>query len=183
MVFKSTSIITKPRGRAAFTLVEYMFAVAVGVIVLGAGTMLWAYASKTCAALLNYSDLSMTSKLASDRVSQEIRNAIAVQSFSSNQITLTDPNGTNVTFVHIPAAGKLYYTKAGKTKTLLSGLKSFQFKVYSRVPSSGSDALTETASVATAKVVQMQWSAGRQLTGDRDNVESLVSAKVVIRSK
>src|SRR5688572_28875231 len=113
MVFKSTSIATKPRGTAAFTLVEYMFAVAVGVIVLGAGTMLWAYASKTCAALLNYSDLSMTSKLASDRVSQEIRNAIAIQSFSSNQIVLTDPNGSNVTFMHFPAAGKLYQIKAG----------------------------------------------------------------------
>jgi prepilin-type N-terminal cleavage/methylation domain-containing protein len=183
MVFKSWSITERRRARG-FTLVEYMFAVAIGVVVLGVGTVLWGYASKTCAALLNYSDLSMTSKAASDRVSQEIRNAIAVQSFSSNQIILTDPNGTNVSFTYFPAAGKLYKIKGGQApKLLLSGCKSFQFKVYSRVPTSGSDVLTETASTATAKVVQMRWSAGRKLTGDRDNVESLVSANVVIRTK
>jgi len=181
MVFKSTSIATKPRATAGFTLVEYMFAVAVGVIVLGSGTLLWAYASKTCAALLNYSDLSMTSKLASDRVSQEIRNAIAVQSFSSNQIVLTDPNGTNVTFVRL--GDKLYQQKAGKSKLLLSGCSSFQFKVYTRVPITGSDALTEATTTATAKVVQMRWTVARQLTGDKDNVNNMVSAKVVIRSK
>jgi hypothetical protein len=183
MVFKSSSITTKPRRAAAFTLVEYMFAVAVGVIVLGAGTMLWAYGSKTCAALLNYSDLSMTSKLAADRVSQEIRNAIAVQSFSTNHIALLDPNGSNVTFAFFPAVGKLYQTKAGTSKLLLSGCKSFQFKVYTRVPTTGSDALTEATTTATAKVVQMRWAVSRQLTGDKDNVNNMVSANVVIRTK
>ena len=183
MVFKISSITTKPRGAAAFTLVEYMFAVAIGVIVLGAGTVLWGYASKTCAALLNYSDLSMTSKLASDRMSQEIRNAIAVQSFSSNSIVLTDPNGTNVTFIYFPAVRKLYQIKPGSTKLLLSGCNSFQFKVYTRVPTAGSDVLAEAATTATAKVVQMRWSVGRQLTGDRDNVNSMVSANTVIRTK
>ena len=181
MVFKNSSITTKSRRAAAFTLVEYLFAVAVGVMVLGAGTLLWAYASKTCAALLNYSELSMSSKLAADRMSQEIRNAIAVKSFSSNKIELIDPNGTNVTFVRL--GDKLYQQKGLTSKLLLTGCNSFQFKVYTRVPTTGSDALTEATTTATAKVVQMRWAARRQLTGDQDNVNNMVSANVVIRTK
>ena len=181
MVFKTSSITIKSRRAGAFTLVEYLFALAVGVVVLGAGTVLWGYASKTCAALLNYSEMSMSSKLASDRMSQEIRNAIAVQSFSTNKIELTDPNGTNVTFVRL--GNKLFQQKAGNTKVLLTDLSSFQFKVYTRVPTSGSETLAEAATPATAKVVQMRWTVGRKLTGDQNNVNNMVSANVVIRTK
>src|SRR5687767_6051162 len=93
---------------AGFTLVEYMFAVSIGVLVLGAGVVLWAFASKTSVTLWSYADLSMTSKRTLDEVSQRIRNAVAVKSFSSSQLVLLVPNTayTNqydtVTFTHDP---------------------------------------------------------------------------------
>ena len=72
MVFKPTSCIKRGRVRG-FTLAEYMVALSIGLIALAAVCSLWAYASKTCAVLLNYVDMSTTSKNALDRISQQVR--------------------------------------------------------------------------------------------------------------
>jgi hypothetical protein len=167
--------------------------VAIGVLVLASAMVLWGYASKTCAALWAYADLSMTSKMTLDRVSQKIRNATAVTSFSSSQLVLLVPspksNGLDtVTLTYDPVAQTLAQTiltpaNATEQKTLLSGCSSFQFKVYQRIPQPGTNTLTDAATTNTAKVVEMRWTTGRRLTGDKTNLASVVSSKVVIRSK
>lgn len=178
------SISTNRRRRvAALTLVELMFSIAIGMIALGAAMVLWGYATKTCATLMNYSEMAMSSKLGADTISQEIRNATVISSFSSSQLNLLDPDGTPVAIAYDSASSNVTYSKSGTTKTLLTGCTSFQFKLYQRVPQPGTDVLTEVFTTNLAKVVQMQWSCERQLTGDKKNVESLLSSKVVIRSK
>lgn len=179
---------------AAFTLVEYMFAVAIGVLVLGTGVVLWGYASKTSVTLWSYADLSMKSKMASDQISQKIRNAVAVKSFSSTDLVLLVPSATEtngydtVTYTYSPSAQTLVQTvvspvNATATKTLLTGCSGFEFKVYQKIPQSGVDTLTVAVGTNTAKVVEMRWTAGRQLTGEKTNMTSVVSSKVVMRSK
>ena len=168
---------------AAFTLAEYGMAMAIGMIALAAACVLWGYASKTCAALLNYVELSSASKNAMDRMSREIRNATAVKSCSVNQLILLDPDGTNVTYAYHGVTKTLTVTKYSQTTTLLNGCTAFEFKIYQRTPISGSYVLTETTDTNTAKVVSMRWTCARNLTGDRQNVENAVSSKVVIRSK
>ena len=182
MVFNRTSIL-RARGVAAFTLVEYMIAMSVGLIVLAAACVLWGFASVTCAGLLNYVDMSMTSKNALEMVSREIRNAVAVQSFSASQLVLLDPREQQVTLTYDSASQTLKQTKGTEQKILLQGCSSFQFKVFQRTPTYASDALSVATSTNTAKVVQMQWTCARKLTGDKQNVENLVSSRVVIRSK
>jgi|SRR6185503_2098711 len=188
------SLTNKGRRTAAFTLAEYMVAMTIGLIALSAATVLWGYASKTTAMLLNYSELSMQSKITADRVSQKLRNAVDVKSFSSNHIVLLvhAENQTNgfdtVTITYDPVTQKLTQTRVTpanvtEQKTLLSECSSFQFKVYQRTPQYGTNSLYDAPGTNTAKVVQMQWSAARKLTGDKNNVQSLVSSKVVIRSK
>jgi hypothetical protein len=188
------TLTNKTRRAAAFTLVEYMFAVAIGVLVLGTGVVLWGYASKTSVTLWSYADLSMKSKMASDQVSQKIRNAVAVKSFSSTDLVLLVPSATEtngydmVTYTYSPTAQTLVQTvvspvNATETKTLLTGCSGFEFKVYQKVPQSGVDTLTVAAGTNTAKVVEMRWTAGRQLTGEKTNMTSVVSSKVVMRSK
>lgn len=180
MVFNRTSI---PRAGAAFTLVEYMVAMSIGMIVLGAACVLWGYASMTCAGLLNYAELSMSSKNALENISREIRNAVGVQSFSASQLVLIDPSRQPVTLTYDSARQTLTRTRGTEQKTLLQGCSSFQFRVFQRVPAYASDTLSDAASTNTAKVVQMQWTCARKLTGDKQTVENLVSSKVVIRSK
>ena len=72
MVFNRTSCAKRFR-RAGFTLAEYLVATSIGLLVLAAAMVLWAFGSRTCASLLGYVELSSTSKNALDRVGQQIR--------------------------------------------------------------------------------------------------------------
>ena len=180
MVSKVTS---HARRHRAFTLVETLLASSIGLIVLTAALVLWAYASRTCASLLNYADLSSQSKYALDSLSQQIRNAKSIQSCSSQQLVLLDPDDQVVTVGYNSIAKTLALNKGTSTKTLLTGCTNFQFAIYQRTPISNSfQFYTNGFSTNTAKVVQMQWSCMRKLTGSTGNAENQVSAMVVVRN-
>ena len=184
MVCKPTSTAkTRARRAAGFTLAEVMVAMSIGVMVLAAAVVLWAYATRTCATLLNYVELSIAGKNTLDTMSREIRNATAVKSCTASQLIIFDPDGVQVAYDYNAGNKALTQTKGAEIKILLKECNAFQFKMYQRTPANGTDALTETTSTNTAKVVQMQWTCGRMLTGDTTNVQSQLSAKVVIRSK
>src|SRR5678816_2689681 len=91
MDFKPTSCAKRRRG---FTIVEYMIASSIGLMIITVALVLWAYASKNTASLLGYMELSTASKGALDRMSQQIRNAKDVRSCSSTQLVLVVPGGT-----------------------------------------------------------------------------------------
>jgi prepilin-type N-terminal cleavage/methylation domain-containing protein len=191
MVFSHTSCAN--RVRAGFTLVEYMVAMAVGLLVLGAGLALWAYGSRTCAALLSYIELSSASKNALDRVSQQIRNATRVEFCSGEKLVLAvrPESGSNmikVTYVYDPVGQtfrqRITTATNEEVTTLLTECTNFQFSVYQRTPQYNSSALfTNAWNTNTAKVVEMRWTCIRKLTGDQNNIEAQASAKVVIRNK
>jgi hypothetical protein len=177
-----------------FTLAEYLVATSIGLLAIAAALVLWAYASKTCATLLGYVDLSSASKNALDQVSQEVRNAKGVQSCSATQLVVRVPprTGTNndiVTFGYDASNQRLIRTLvkgangARESKVLLTECTNFQFSVYTRVPSNSNFGLNTTWTTNEAKVVQMQWTCIRQITGDKSSVESQVSSKVVIRNQ
>jgi hypothetical protein len=170
-----------------------MVATSIGLMILTVGIVFWAYATRTSASLLGYVDLSSTSKNAFDSISQQVRNAQQVRSCSENRLVLQVPGatGTNLrTMTYI-------YDWTGKTltqimaqnnvvlerKTLLTECTNFQFAVFQRTPLSNSfQLITNAWNTNTAKVVQMQWTCARKLTGDRNMIESQVSANVVMRN-
>lgn len=161
-----------------------MVATSVGLVTIGAALVLWAYASKTCASLLGYIELSNSSKIALDRTSQIIRNARRVQSCSATQIVLIGPNGNTNRLTYNSAGQTLIATENGRSTTLLTECTNFQFYVYGRVPFSNTFDLRTNAWVTnTAKVVEMRWTAARRVTGDLGATESQVSSKVVIRNQ
>jgi prepilin-type N-terminal cleavage/methylation domain-containing protein len=192
MVFRHTSCAKRRRG---FTLVEYMIASTIGLMVLSAALVLWAYASKNTASLLGYIDLSTTSKNALDRMSQQIRNAKAVRSCSKNQLVLIVPGGTStdpwtMTYAYDSTnrlLRQIYSPGLLATKestTLLTECTNFAFTVFQRTPTSNSFMLyTNGWSTNTAKVIEMQWTCLRRITGDKSSLEKQVSAKVVIRNQ
>jgi hypothetical protein len=171
-----------------------MFATAIGVMVLGVALMLWAYASQNCASLLGYLELSSVSKNALDRMTQQIRNATRVESCSSNTLVLVVPGktGTNahtMTFVY-DVTNNLVRQILSKgpgnqeSMTLLTGCTNFSFSAFQRTPVSNSFALYTSAwSTNTTKVVQMQWTCLRQITGEKSALEDQISAKVVLRNQ
>lgn len=192
MVFKPTSCVKR---RGAFTLVEYMIASSIGLMVITVALVLWAYASKNCASLLGYMELSTASKNALDRMSQQIRNARQVASCAPEKLVLIVPGGS----VASPWTMTYTYDKTNQlvrqtllkgssgpreSATLLTGCTNFSFAVYQRTPLSNSFVLqTNGFSTNTAKVVQMQWTCLRKVTGSKSSLENQVSAKVVIRNQ
>lgn len=192
MVFNRTSC--RERRARGFTILESLFATSVGVMVLAASLLLWGYASRTCAMLYGYVEMSSTSKNALDRISQQIRNARQVLSCSAQQLILIVPSETTTNFAQLmlrySAINRVLLattTETGQptvTKILLTQCTNFQFSVYQRTPISNSFALyTNGWSSSTAKIVQMQWQCSRALRGDQNLIENQVSANVVIRSK
>jgi prepilin-type N-terminal cleavage/methylation domain-containing protein len=177
------------RQRNGFTLVEYMIATSIGLLVLAGALLLWAFATRTCASLLGYVELSSTSKNALDRMSQQIRNADDVRSCSANQLVLISPasSGTGTitnTFAYQSDAQTLVWSNGPSVQTLLTDCTNFQFNIYIGTPIPNSFTLNTNAwATNTAKVVQMEWTCIRKVTGDKKSVESQVSAKVVIRNK
>jgi hypothetical protein len=184
---------TNRRGRAGFTLAEYMVATSIGLLALSAALVLWAYGTRTCAALLGYLELSSVSENALDLMSQQIRNATSVKSCASDALVLAIPSPTGpgtdtVTFAY--EADKQAVTRttvtasnAKEKKTLLTGCRSFKFLVYQRTPQTKSFELYPTGyTTNTAKVVEMQWSCFRKLTGDKNVIEDDTSAKIVMRN-
>jgi hypothetical protein len=192
MVFNPTSC--AKRRRSGFTLVEYLVATSVGLLVITAALVLWAYGTKTCASLLAYVELSSASKNAFGRMSQQIRTAKGVQSCSTTNLVLIVPGKTlghqhTMTYGYDPNRQSLLQTLRKnpgneQTLTLLTGCSNFSFSVFQRTPVSNSFGLyTNAWSTNTAKVVQVRWTCYRLVTGDRGSIENQLSAKVVIRSQ
>ena len=182
MVFNPTSC-GKPLCRG-FTLAEYMVATSVGLMVLAAAMVLWGYASRNCASLLGYVDLSSTSKNALDRLSQQIRNARSVQSCNATQLVLLDPDNQKAMIAYDHRTKSLVKIKNSVRTTMLTECTNFQFFIYQRTPVSNSFQLYSNGwKTNTAKVVEMRWVCHRRVTGDKSSVEAQVAAKVVIRNK
>ena len=182
MVCNPTSCDKRPC--AGFTLTEYLVATSIGLLVLAAALVLWAFASQTCASLFGYMELSSTSKNTLDQVSQQVRNAKRVISCSETQMVIIDPDGATNRITYDAGRRRLVSTRGLTSSILLQECTNFQFRVYQRTPMHGTyELLTNGWSTNTAKVVQMQWVCSRAVTGDKGAVESQVSSKVVLRNQ
>ncbi len=165
----------------------------IAVMVLGSALVLWAYASRNCASLLGYIEMSTESKYALDRMSQQVRNGLGVESCSVTQLTIFIPGKTGnfkhrMVYSYDQATQKVIETLkknpgADQSRTLLTGCTNFSFSVFQRTPISNSFNLyTNAWNTNTAKVVQMQWTCLRRITGDKSSLEDQISAKVVLRN-
>jgi Tfp pilus assembly protein PilW len=174
-------------GKRGWTSIELVIAMGIGIIALTALCVLWSYAGRHCASVLNYMALSSASRNALDVMTREVRNAQALKSVTTNRLVVTelDSRGSNfdVTFEFDPAAHALQRRAGGKATVLLTGCTSFLFSNYVASPVAGSFTLTNVVpSTNSCKVVQITWTCARALTGDQSTTESRVMAKVVKRN-
>jgi len=171
------------RRNAGFTLIEILFVVILTIMVVVAGVTLAQNFMRTVAFLTNSVDLDTKSRLAADRMSQEIRQCDRIQSASRSSLMLRA--GTNVTsYVYYPETRELIRSMAGKDEKILTGCDYVRFDLFQRQPLSGLyDAYLPTISPTNAKVVQLNWVCSRTLFGFKANSTTMESGKVVIRKK
>ena len=174
------------KSRAAYTLVELMAGIAIGLLVVTAAVSFFLFGSRSFSAMANYTDLNRKGRLASDMITRDIRSALQVVSSTTNQIVLQAPAGGNstITYTYDAAAGTLSRNDGSSSRVMLSGLNSCSFALYQRPsPTNNTYNSFPPATAAYAKLVSYQWSAGRRVVGTQVDTESLQTALVYLRNR
>jgi prepilin-type N-terminal cleavage/methylation domain-containing protein len=169
------------RRRAAFTLVEMMIVVGIGSLVFAGLASLTFYTSRSFAAMSNYVDLDRQSRNALDHMTQKVRSATTLDSFSTNALTFTY-EGQNLSYTYSPSAKTLTETFGSSSTILLKDCQQLQFSMFQRNVVSNSFDQYTTTSLSTAKSVIVTWTCSRSLLGNLINSESVQSARIVIRN-
>lgn len=179
----STKQPTGRRGNAGFTIVELMVVSAISLFVMAALAAVTFHTSRSLAELANYADLDQQSRLALDSISNKIRHAEGVVSYTSSKLVLDTGSGSTRTFEHFPATRELKETYGNLTKTVLKGCDVLEVDVFQRSTASGTfNQFAHVAGTNEAKVVQISWFCSRDGSGVTRTTENVQSAKIVIRN-
>ena len=171
------------KQRRGLSLLETTIATAIGSIVLAAIMGVLLFSSRSFVAMGNYMDLDRISRNALDRMSHDIRQTTALQSYSSNQLVFTDFDANTLTFLWTPSDGQLVRIKAGTTNVLLTQCDYLNFHICQRNPIPGVfDFYSASNNASIGKLVDLSWKCSRKILGAKINTESVQTAKIVIRN-
>lgn len=183
-----TRAVSFNRSRAGWTLPEMLLAVFCGTIVLASLTVVTVFASKSYLSIANYRDLDNDSRNALDVMSRDIRSMAVVTSYATNAISLSNIDGSKVTFNWNPGQSTFTrtYTAGGSTtpltSILLTNCATLVFHVYSQVPTNSFTFPDTSGNVFETKLIDVSWRCTRSIMGSITNSESVQTAKIVIRN-
>jgi hypothetical protein len=179
MVFNCTFRKSRVWG---MTLVEIVVALGLSSLLLMTLSALYVYCVRSFAAMNNLIDLDNASRLAVDRLSQEVRQADRLLSFSTNELVF-ERSGQPVRFTFHPLSRVLVLNKGTDPEVLLRDCDLVQCEIFQRTPWEGAYGFFPAASVADCKVVRLTWTTSRQTGGLLRNQANLRSAQVVLRNQ
>jgi prepilin-type N-terminal cleavage/methylation domain-containing protein len=180
MVFKTTST-KRNASRGGFTLVELLIAVVIAVLLLAVCLALSLYTSRSIASLTDSVDLGARSRHAIDYMSKKLRQASAVNSFSSNSVAVTF-KGNSLTYAYDPTTRELVETDQGVKRTLLNDCEELTFSLFERAPLVNSYEQYPASAISEAKVIKVSWRCGRTLVGRESGSAEMASARIVLRT-
>ena len=170
------------RSRLAFTILEFVIASGISVVVLGAVGITTIFTARSFVAMGNYADLDRQSRKALDFMSREIRKTLSLTSFATNKLTFQDSDGlTNLTYTYSSSAATLTRTKAGTNTILLKQCDYLKFGMSQRNPSNNFTFYPAT-DFSKAKLLDISWKCSRSIMNKKINTESVQTAKIVIRN-
>jgi len=173
---------SRPKGNAAFTVIELMVSSALALLVVGSvGSLCW-HSSRSFAAIANYVDLDQASQLALDKMSQEARQARRLLDFTPTSLSLLDVDKNLLQFIYDPDARTLVRVSGGETNRLLSGCDFLQFSKYQRHTISNTFDAYDPAYLTNTRLIQVTWVCSRKILGAKVNTESVQSAKIALRN-
>lgn len=171
------------RSEAGLTLLETLFAAAIGSLLLTALASLYFFSMRSFGSMANYSDFGRRSRQASDMLTRDIRSAPSVVSATSTQIVLSTSDGTNITYSFDTTAGTLTRVKGTDRRALLKNLSWLSFVLYQRPATNATYNSFTTSDAANAKMVGIQWSCSQLLEASETNSEDIQTAIVSLRNK
>jgi len=179
MVFKLTN---RRKASAAYTLVELIVGIALGMLVLGAVGSVYLYSLTSFATMANYADLNAKNRMASDLISRDIRAASGVTSVTTTQLVLHFPK-TDVSYTYDPDLATVTRTQFGEPRILLKNVDYLDFYLYQRPLDTASYEQFPTATPATAKMVAFEWSCSQAVYNGVKTSESHQAAIVELRNE
>jgi prepilin-type N-terminal cleavage/methylation domain-containing protein len=181
MEFKPT---VNNRTKSGFSLVEMMVAAGVGSLFLVAMAMLYMFSMRSFAAMANYADFGRRSRYASDILSRDIRRSLYVVSATNNQIVLSAPDGTNISYTFSPTLRNVTRVKGSDNKVLLKNVAWVAFALY-LPPATNAvyNTFATTTTAADAKMVGFQFSCSQPVQGLESNSEDIQTAIVSMRNR
>lgn len=190
MECKITSTVQNKSRQAAFSLIEMMAAMGLGLLMLAALMSCSIYSARSFAALQNYRDLESASRLTMDKISQDIRQTDYLSNYTSTSLVFqtTDPNTSNkyiLSYRYDPTALTLTRAYDSSSNVVMKNCTYFHFDLYQRNPSvtNGGDltALISTNTAKSVKAIDFTWICQETVYGRVYSSEDVQSARVVIR--
>jgi len=184
MIFRpSVSNRKRSRSRWGWTLVEMMIGTGVGSLVLIAASQITVFTARSFIALGNYNDLDRASRNTLDVMCMEIRGAKSVGSFATNQLVLTNLDGTVFSYSWDPSTGNLTRQWGSESRVMLTGCDYLSFDIFQRNPTVNFWFTNSTVGQPyMTKLVNVSWKCSRKILGAKINTESVQTAKIVIRN-
>ena len=190
----------RPQGRGprhGFTLLEVVFALGLGTLVLAGVASLSLYGAFSSAAVCNYTDLDSKSRNALDLVSRQIRQATALVDFQTNATakSLTFTNSITAQSIRLSWDGntdKMLFQLSGQPdRIILTECDRWDFSLYQRTPWISPTNITfypatNSSGVldpSVCKLVNMTWKCSRTILGQKVNTETVQTAEIVLRNK
>lgn len=164
---------------------EVLIMSAIATVVIAAVMVFTLFATRSFIAMGNYNDLDRTSRNALDRLSREIRQTDGLTAYATNKLTFKDYDGATLVYQWTPPSGTngghLDRTKNSVTTKLLTQCDYLSFGISQRNPSNGFT-FYPTTNVNSVKLIDMNWRCSRSILGSKVNIESVQTAKIVMRN-
>jgi hypothetical protein len=182
---------------AAFTLIEFLVCVVLGVLILGVVGSLTIFGMKSFVSLGNYADLDNQSRNTLDMVCRDLRQATAVTACQTNlptpSLTLTNAAlGQTIKLSWNSNAGTFVYSNSFYgAQTCLTGCDHWDFALFQRTPVVSATNISFFPSTNSSgvldltlcKLVDMSWKCSRIILSQKINTESVQTALIVLRNK
>lgn len=169
--------------RAGFTLIELMMAMGISLVIATAIGLLAFFSSRSFVAMTNYMEMAQYSRLALDKMSQEIRQTSQLTAYTTNSLTFLDVNGNSLRYTYDAGNRKLLRISAGVTNTYLRECDALKFWIYQHTVVSNTFECYIPASVTNARVVQVNWKCSRPILGTKATSDSVLSATIALRNR
>lgn len=169
-----------------WTVAEVLIASAIGAFFLVGVVLTSISAIRNFAGMYNYTDMSMDSRLAMDKIARNIRSARGVDLQATNILTLTNSSGTGIiTYTFTPSTRTLICDQTGQaTALVLTNCDSWQVALYQRTPATDYHNISNTNyTVVPTKLLSMKWTCSRTIMGRKLNTEAVQEAKIVLRNE
>lgn len=160
---------------------EYMFALGIGGLLLAVLAAFSMHHGKSVAVLSNMVDLDQANRIAQAQMSRDFRQARHLSTYSTNDLTFVDYDGTALRYVYSPSAKTLSRIKNGVTTVLLKECDRLNFTIRQRNIISGTFDYYNASTPDTCKVVGVDWTCSRTMFGKKSTMTSSQSARIAIR--